>query len=94
MKKDSYVFNIYNKTKIIKERHRHRYEFNNKYLKIFKKFGMKFSGFSKDKLVEIIEYSKNDFFIGCQFHPEFISRPNKPHFLFIEFIRKILSKKN
>lgn len=73
--------------KQIDERHRHRYEFNNKYRDVFLKNGMVFSGLSPDgTLVEIIEYPNHPFFIAGQFHPEFKSRPTRPHPLFAGFI--------
>ncbi|CAK1224217.1 CTP synthase (UTP-ammonia lyase) (PyrG) [Fructobacillus evanidus] len=71
----------------VDERHRHRYEFNIKYRDEFEKAGMVFSATSPDnKLMEVIEYPKNDFFIAAQYHPEFISRPNKPEGLYNSFI--------
>ncbi|MBG7617091.1 MAG: CTP synthase [Chloroflexi bacterium] len=71
----------------IEERHRHRFEFNNKYTKDFEKAGMVFSGKSPDgKLVEICEIKDHPFMLGCQFHPEFGSRPNRPHPLFRDYI--------
>ena len=71
----------------IRERHRHRYEFNSEYKKDFEDVGVVFSGFNpQTKLCEIIEYPKNSFFIACQFHPEFQSRPLNPHPLFVGFI--------
>jgi len=73
---------------LISERHRHRYEFNNAYREKLESKGLTFSGFSPDGLlVEIIELPAHPFYIGVQFHPEFKSRPNKPHPLFREFIR-------
>lgn len=75
----------------INERHRHRYEFNNKYRDEFEKAGMVFSGVSPDNLlVEIIELPNHPFFVGVQFHPEFKSRPLNPHPLFLEFIKSLL----
>jgi CTP synthase len=72
---------------VIKERHRHRYEFNNTYRDRFEKAGMIFSGQTPDgKLVEIIELAKHPFFIASQFHPEFQSKPHQPHPLFKGFI--------
>ncbi len=72
---------------IINERHRHRYEFNNEYRKQFAVGGFGFSGLSPDgKLVEVIELPDHPFFIACQFHPEFQSKPNEPHPLFKGFI--------
>ncbi len=75
---------------LIYERHRHRYEFNNVYREQLAEKGLKFAGVSPDgKLVEIVELprSEHPFFVGVQFHPEFKSRPNRPHPLFNEFIR-------
>jgi len=83
-------------SQLIFERHRHRYEFNNKYRKQFEKAGMKLNGLSPDgKLVEAIELSGHPFFVGTQFHPEYKSRPLQPHPLFVELIRTaILLKKS
>jgi CTP synthase len=68
---------------VIYERHRHRYEFNNQYRNPFTASGYEISGTSPDgRLVEIIELKDHPFFIACQFHPEFLSRPNRPHPLF------------
>ncbi len=76
------------KKKNIQERHRHRYEFNNKYREILEECGMIFSGINeKANLVEIIELPKLKHFIACQFHPEFKSRPTRPHPLFDSFIK-------
>ena len=72
---------------LIHERHRHRYEFNNVYRDLFERAGFLFSGTSPDdKLVEVIELKDHPFFIASQFHPEFQSKPNKPHPLFKGFI--------
>lgn len=87
IKKNTLAFDDY-KTSHILERHRHRYEFNNSYRKILEKNGLVFSGINKvSNLVEIIEYPKHKHFIACQFHPEFKSRPTKPHPLFDSFIK-------
>jgi CTP synthase len=76
----------YGKT-LISERHRHRYEFNNDYREAFKKHGLTLSGISPDgQLVETVELTERPFYVGVQFHPEFKSRPNKPHPLFLGFI--------
>jgi CTP synthase len=72
---------------LIMERHRHRYEFNNRYLERLSKAGLKFSGFSKDGLVELVELPGHPWFIACQFHPEFNSTPRDGHPLFTGFIR-------
>ena len=75
------------KLETINERHRHRYEFNNEYREILKEKGLTLSGISPDgQFVEAVELSDRDFFVGVQFHPEFKSRPNKPHPLFLGFI--------
>ena len=71
----------------ISERHRHRYEYNNSYREALENKGLKISGLSPDGLlVEAVEYPDNDFYIGVQFHPEFKSRPNRPHPLFVGLI--------
>ncbi len=73
---------------LIKERHRHRYEINNRYRTVFDSKGMKISGINPDKdLVEIIEIPDHPWFVGCQFHPEFKSRPNRPHPLFLGLVK-------
>jgi len=77
---------VYGQTEI-KERHRHRYEFNNDYRDIMEKSGLVYSGLSPDgKLVEVCELADHPWMVGCQFHPEFGSRPNRPHPLFLGFI--------
>ena len=87
LKDGSLVKELYGK-KDISERHRHRYEFNNQYLKELVKNGMVISGTSPDgKLVEIIELKGHPFFVGTQFHPELKSRPLNPHPLFMGFIK-------
>jgi len=76
---------------VIYERHRHRYEFNNAYRNLFLETGYMVSGTSPDgHLVEIVELPSHPFFIACQFHPEFQSRPNRPHPLFLGFIEASL----
>ena len=88
--KGSLLEKCYKKTDI-SERHRHRYEFNNDYRDILTKKGMLLSGISPDgKLVEAVETVGNDFFAGVQYHPEFKSRPNRPHPLFKGFIEAAL----
>ncbi|MEO8610609.1 MAG: CTP synthase [Chloroflexota bacterium] len=77
----------YGNVPTVSERHRHRFEFNNVYRTSFEKNGMIFSGLSPDgELVEISELKDHPFMIGSQFHPEFLSRPNRPHPLFTAFI--------
>jgi len=79
---------------LISERHRHRFEFNNEYKEILVKNGLTISGTSPDEMiVEAIEIKENAFFVGVQFHPEFKSRPNKPHPLFREFIKASVETK-
>ena len=75
----------------ISERHRHRYEFNNEYKDRLKEHGLVVSGTSpRGDLVEIVEIKDHPWFLGCQFHPEFKSRPMEPHPLFKEFVRAAL----
>ena len=72
---------------VVYERHRHRFEFNNEYRQTLEEAGMVFSGLSPDgKLVEIGELRDHPFMLGCQFHPEFLSRPNRAHPLFRDFV--------
>jgi CTP synthase len=86
----------------VDERHRHRFEFNNRYREAFESAGAVFSGLSPDgRLVEIMELKDHPFMVGSQFHPEFLSRPNRPHPLFLSFIQaaveceaKILAQRN
>jgi CTP synthase len=78
---------------IANERHRHRYEFNNAYRAAFEGAGYVFSGVSPDgKLIELVEVPAHPFFLACQFHPEFQSKPNHPHPLFKGFIAAALAK--
>lgn len=81
---------------LVYERHRHRYEFNNDYRRAFEENGFVFSGTSPDgRLVEIIELPNHPWFVASQFHPEFISRPNRPQPLFRDFIKAAVElKKN
>jgi len=96
LKKGTKLEAVYKKfgqrSSLIYERHRHRYEFNNKYKKNFEKFGFVFSGTSPDgKLVEAIELKDHPFFIATQFHPEYLSRPLVPHPIFLSFLESMLS---
>jgi CTP synthase len=76
----------------VRERHRHRYEFNNRYLDLMKDAGLRFSGWSLDnRLVEIIEIPDHPWFIACQFHPEFTSTPRDGHPLFAASSRRPLA---
>ena len=80
-------------TREIRERHRHRYEFNNDYREILENAGLVLSGISPDgRLVETVELTDRDFYVGVQYHPEFKSRPNKPHPLFTGFIGAAVKK--
>ncbi len=80
---------------MISERHRHRYEFNNEYRERFENAGLTVSGMSPDgRLVETVEITEKPFYVGVQYHPEFKSRPNKPHPLFKGFIGAAIDKKS
>lgn len=88
------AYQVYKQNRI-QERHRHRYEFNNKYRDLFDKKGMLASGVCKERnLVEMIELPDHPWFIGVQFHPEFKSKPLAPHPLFTQFVRAGLQRKN
>ncbi len=87
LKKETRAFEAY-QTLEITERHRHRYEFNNEYREEMEKRGLVFSGTSPDgHLMEMVEITNHPFYVGCQFHPEFKSRPHRPHPLFLAFIK-------
>lgn len=93
LKPDSLAAQIYNHT-CISERHRHRYEFNNHYLELFEQAGFSASGKNEDlDLVEIMELKTHPFYIGTQYHPEFKSRVEQPHPLFVSFNRACLNYK-
>jgi CTP synthase len=84
---DSIAGNAYQQN-LVQERHRHRFELNNAYRDVLQDNGMRFSGISPDgRLVEIAELSDHPFMVGTQFHPEFLSRPNRPHPLFVAFVQ-------
>ncbi|MBE8999854.1 CTP synthase [Nostoc sp. LEGE 12447] len=88
---DTLAFKLYQED-VIYERHRHRYEFNNAYRDLLLKSGYVISGTSPDgQLVEIVELPKHPFFLACQFHPEFQSRPSSPHPLFKGFIQAAIA---
>lgn len=90
----SHARDIYKST-TISERHRHRYEFNNKYKELFAKNGLIFSGINKDRnLVEIIELPDHPWYVAVQFHPEFKSKPLAPHPLFVSFVKAALNQSN
>jgi len=93
LSEDSKVYNIYGSS-LIEERHRHRWELNNKYLKDLKDLGMIPSGINpKTGLVEIVELPSNDWFVGVQFHPEYKSTVENPHPLFVSFVDASLNYK-
>ena len=91
LKENTVIARCYGKTEI-SERHRHRYEFANEYRETLEAAGLCLSGLSPDgRLVETVEIPGEDFFVGVQFHPEFKSRPNKPHPLFVGFVKAALT---
>jgi CTP synthase len=78
---------------VANERHRHRFEFNNAYRDQLAEAGLVYSGLSPDgKLVEIAELADHPFMLGTQFHPEFLSRPNRPHPLFRAFVAAVAAR--
>ncbi len=83
---------LYARTEIW-ERHRHRYEINPAYLDRFEAHGLKVTGRSPDNRVEVLEYEPHPFFIGVQYHPEFLSRPEAPHPLYLELVKAALARK-
>lgn len=92
--KGTFAYKAYGQ-ELIRERHRHRYEFNNQFREELIEAGLKIAGTSPDeRLVEIVEVESNNWFVGVQFHPEFKSRPNRPHPLFRDFIKASLENKN
>ena len=92
--KDSLAYKLY-KEELIHERHRHRYEVNNDYRKDLTNNGMMLSGISPDgRIVEMVEIPSHPFFIATQAHPEFKSRPNRPHPLFLGFVNASLDNQN
>lgn len=95
LKENTLTRKLYNDQDEINERHRHRYEFKNKFRETFEEHGMVFSGISPDnRLVEIIEIPDRKFFVASQYHPEFLSRPQRPEPLYDGFIKAaILQKK-
>jgi CTP synthase len=91
--KDSKAFEAYRKSEVV-ERHRHRYEFNDKYVETFRKSGMIPSGINPESnLVEIMEIKDHPWFVGVQFHPEYASTVINPHPLFVQFIKACIDKK-
>jgi CTP synthase len=93
LKEGTLAKKLYNNADMVQERHRHRYEFNNAYRESLAEKGMVFSGVSPDqRLVEIVELKNHPFYIAAQFHPEFISRPDRPQPIFDGFIAAALVK--
>mgnify|MGYP005845202415 CR=1 FL=1 len=93
LKPKTLSWKAYGRVKYISERHRHRYELNNEFRKVLERKGMVMAGFNPEKdLVEIIELKNHPFFVGTQFHPEYKSRPLRPHPLFREFIKAALKR--
>ena len=91
--KNSNAYKAYGK-ELVRERHRHRYEFNNKYRDAFQKAGMKTTGINPQKdLVEIVEIKNHPWFVGVQFHPEYKSTVANPHPLFVSFVKEALKHK-
>ncbi|MBP1702113.1 MAG: pyrG [Chloroflexi bacterium] len=80
-------------TELVYERHRHRFELNNAYRDVLASGGMRFSGLSPDgRLVEVVEIADHPFMVATQFHPEFLSRPNRPHPLFVGFLKAVIDR--
>ena len=78
----------------ISERHRNMYEFNNYYKEEFENLGLVFSGINmENNWVEVIEYNDHPFFVACGYHPEFKTRPNKPHPLYVGFVNQAIANK-
>ncbi len=95
LKPGSVAAEIYDNMEVVQERHRHRYEFNNEYRSLLEEKGLVFSGVSPDnRLVEIVELSDHPFYVACQFHPEFLSRPNRPQKLFSGFVKASLKNQH
>ncbi len=93
--KNSYLYKEVYRKEVVRERHRHRYEFNNKYLKDFEDKGLKAVGKNPDtNLVEIVQLQNHPWYIGVQFHPEYKSTVLNPHPLFVDFVRNVIKNKN
>lgn len=93
IRKDSIAFEAY-RSSLVYERHRHRYELNNKFRDMLNQAGLKITGeYEEKKLAEIIELENHPWFLGTQFHPEFQSRPLRPHPLFIDFVKACIKYK-
>jgi CTP synthase len=89
---ESRIAQIYGRTELF-ERHRHRYEINPAYLDRFREHGLRVTGRSHDGRVEVLELTDHPFFFGVQFHPEFLSRPEAPHPLYLELVKAALARK-
>ncbi|MFI5414317.1 MAG: CTP synthase [Candidatus Lutacidiplasmatales archaeon] len=89
---DSRIAQIYGRTEV-SERHRHRYEVNPAYLNRFREHGLRATGRSPDGRVEVFELADHPFFFGVQYHPEFLSRPEAPHPLYLELVKAALARK-
>jgi CTP synthase len=89
---ESRIAQMYGRTEVF-ERHRHRYEINPAYLDRFREHGLRVTGRSFDGRVEVLELADHPFFLGVQFHPEFLSRPEAPHPLYLELVKAALARK-
>jgi CTP synthase len=92
LSEESTVARIYGRTEIW-ERHRHRFEINPAYLDRFRAHGLQVTGRSSDGRVEVLELPEHPFFLGVQYHPEFLSRPESPHPLYVALVRAALARK-
>jgi CTP synthase len=93
LERDTLTYRLYG-TEVVSERHRHKYEMNGHYVERFSDHGMKIAGTGLDGHVDIVELSEHPFFIGCQAHPEFKSRPDRPHPLYTGLIRAALDRRS
>ncbi len=94
LKERTHAYSAYGRT-LVYERHRHRYEFNNRFRRAYENRGVVFSGiYEKNNLVEIMEVKEHPWFVACQFHPEFKSKPNRAHPLFREFVGSAIALRN
>ena len=92
IKKPSRAFDLY-KTEKIRERHRHRYELNQKYLRRFEDHGMKYTAFSDNgRRAEILELEGHPFYMATQYHPEYVSRPERPEPIYVAFVAACLKR--
>ena len=87
----SLVSRIYGR-KDIRERHRHRYEINHEFIERFEEKGFRVTGHAPDGRVEVLEMPKHPFYVGVQYHPEFLSRPESPHPLYVGLVRAALAR--